>query len=210
MTALTNGGRHGRARCVVLAGVQGTEIVDGRAARVDTAPDPREDGAHQRVAEGEPMTMRVRLTDVQPGAYRAMMGLEKYLADCPVPKRTLELIKLRASQMNGCTFCVDMHAHDLKADGETDERLFAVAAWRDAPWFTPAERAALALCEEATRLAPGGVGDEVWAEAERHYDQASLAALVTAIAAINAWNVVNVALRTTPGLLRGATSPAPA
>ena len=156
------------------------------------------------------MTMRLRIRDVQPGAYQAMMGLEKYLASSPVPKRTLELIKLRASQMNGCAFCTDMHAHDLKADGETDERLFSVVTWRDAPWFTPAERAALALCEEATRLAPEGVSDAVWAEAEQHYDQAELAALVTAIAVINAWNVMNVALRTTPGLLRGGAAAVPA
>jgi AhpD family alkylhydroperoxidase len=154
------------------------------------------------------MTMRLRIPDVQPAAYQAMLGLEKYLASCPVPKRTLKLIKLRASQMNGCAFCIDMHAFDLKDDGETDERIFAVAAWRDAPWFTPAEQAALALTEEATRLAPGGVSDETWAEAEKHYDPAALGALVTAIATINAWNVINVTTRTTPGLLRGAAVPA--
>jgi alkylhydroperoxidase family enzyme len=97
-------------------------------------------------------------------------------------------------------------AFDLKADGETDERLFSVVTWRDAPWFTPAEQAALALAEEATRMAPGGVDDEVWAEAEKHYDAAALGALVTAIATINAWNVINVTLRTTPGLLRVAST----
>jgi AhpD family alkylhydroperoxidase len=154
------------------------------------------------------MTVRLRIRDLQPAAYQAMMGLEKYLATCPVPKRTLDLIKLRASQVNGCAFCTDMHAFDLKDDGETDERIFAVAVWRDAPWFTPAERAALALTEEATRMAPGGVSDEVWAEAEEHYEPAALAALVAAIAAINAWNVINVTLRTTPGLLRKAAVPA--
>ncbi|HYH31268.1 MAG TPA: carboxymuconolactone decarboxylase family protein [Pseudonocardia sp.] len=156
------------------------------------------------------MTMRLRVPDVQPGAYQAMLGLEKYLATCPVPKRTLELLKLRASQMNGCAFCVDMHAHDLMADGETDERLHTVATWRDAPWFTQSERAALALTEEATRLDPGGVSDETWAEAEKHYGPTELGALVTAIATINAWNVINVTVRTTPGLLRGATSAATA
>jgi AhpD family alkylhydroperoxidase len=154
------------------------------------------------------MTMRLRIRDVEPAAYQAMMGLEKYLASCPVPKRTLDLIKLRASQMNGCAFCTDMHAFELKDDGETDERIFAVAVWQDAPWYTPAERAALALTEEATRMAPGGVSDGVWAEAEKHYEPAALGALVAAIAAINAWNVINVTLRTTPGLLRKAAVPA--
>ncbi len=154
------------------------------------------------------MTMRLRIRDLQPAAYQAMMGLEQYLATCPVPKRTLDLIKLRASQINGCAFCTDMHAFELKDDGETDERIFAVAVWRNAPWFTPAERAALALTEEATRMAPGGVSDEVWAEAGRHYEPAALAALVAAIATINAWNVINVAVRTTPGLLRNAALPA--
>jgi AhpD family alkylhydroperoxidase len=154
------------------------------------------------------MTMRLRVAEVQPAAYQAMLGLEKYLASCPVPKRTLDLIKLRASQINGCAFCTDMHAFDLKDDGETDERIFAVAAWHDAPWFTPAERAAFALTEEATRMAPGGVSDEVWAEAEEHYEPTELSALVAAIAAINAWNVINVTVRTTPGLLRKAAVPA--
>jgi AhpD family alkylhydroperoxidase len=154
------------------------------------------------------MTMRLSIHDADPEAVKAMYGLEKYLASCPVPKQTLYLMKLRASQMNGCAFCTDMHAHELKELGETDERLFTVATWRDAPWFTPAERAALALTEEATRMAPGGVSDETWAEAERHYDPPTLAALITAIATINAWNVLNVAVRTTPGLLRKAAVPA--
>lgn len=156
------------------------------------------------------MTMRLRINDAQPKAYQAMFGLEKYLATCPVPKRTLELVKLRVSQINGCAFCTDMHAHDLKADGETDERLFSLVTWREAPWFTPAERAALALAEQATGMGPEGVTDAVWAEAQRHYDEAQLAALVTAIATITAWNVMNVALRTTPGLLRGVATAVPA
>jgi AhpD family alkylhydroperoxidase len=154
------------------------------------------------------MTMRMTIRDVQPDALKAMYGLEKYLAGCPVPRRTLNLLKLRVSQINGCAFCTDMHAFELKEDGETDERLFSVPTWRDAPWYTPEERAALALAEEATRMGPDGVSDAVWAEAERHYDPPALGALVTAIATITAWNVMNVALRTTPGLLRKAAVPA--
>jgi AhpD family alkylhydroperoxidase len=156
------------------------------------------------------MTARLSVPQVQPAAYQALLGLEKYLAGCPVPKRTLKLIELRASQMNGCAFCVDMHSHDLKADGEPDERLFSVVTWREAPWFTPAERAALALTEQATRLDADGVTDEVWAAAAEHYDEAALAALVTAIAAINAWNRLGVTLRTVPGSLRKQPQPATA
>jgi AhpD family alkylhydroperoxidase len=152
------------------------------------------------------VTTRLRITEVQPKAYQAMLGLEKYLADCPVPRQVLHLVKLRVSQINGCAFCTDMHAFELKDDGETDERLFSVVTWREAPWFTPAERAALALAEEATRMGPDGVSDATWAEAQQHYDPPALAALVTAVAAITAWNVLNVAVRTTPGLLRKAAA----
>jgi AhpD family alkylhydroperoxidase len=117
------------------------------------------------------------------------------------PLRTLELIRLRASQINGCSLCVDMHARDLKKAGETDERLFAVAAWREAPYFTDAERAALALTEAATRLSDRAdpVPDEIWAEAARHYDEQALAALVIHIALINFWNRVNVTTRQVAG-----------
>src|SRR5207248_6213376 len=118
-----------------------------------------------------------------------------------VPARTIGLVQLRASQINGCSVCVDMHARDLKRAGETDERLFAVAAWRDAPYFTDAERAALALTESITRLSdrPDPVPDDVWNEAARHYDEQALAALVIAIATINVWNRLNVATRQVAG-----------
>ena len=114
---------------------------------------------------------------------------------------TLELVHLRASQINGCSVCVDMHARELKKAGETDERLFAVAAWRDAPYFTDAERAALALTEAVTRLSdrPDPVPDEIWDEAARHYDEPALAALVTPDRQINVWNRLNVATRQVAG-----------
>jgi AhpD family alkylhydroperoxidase len=148
------------------------------------------------------MTARMNIAEVQPEAYRAMLGLEKYLAGSSLPTTIRELVKLRASQLNGCGFCVDMHSHDLKAAGASDERLFAVVAWRDAPFFTPAERAALALTEEATRLGPDGVTDEVWADATAHFDEPTLGALVAAIATINAWNRFGVALRLVAGSQR--------
>ncbi|WP_374727458.1 carboxymuconolactone decarboxylase family protein [Haloactinomyces albus] len=149
--------------------------------------------------------MNARLSiEADPDAYTAMVGLEKYLNQSTLPKATLELVKLRASQMNGCGFCVDMHSHDAKAAGETDERLFSVVTWREAPFFTSAEQAALALTEEATRLGPEGVSDEVWNEACRHYDDRTLVALVTAIATINAWNRFGVTFRSVAGSHRTA------
>lgn len=130
-------------------------------------------------------------------AMRALQALGMAAEKQGVAPHTLELIHLRASQINGCGVCVDMHARHLKQTGESDERLFAVAAWREAPYFTEAERAALALTEAATRLADraDAVSDEVWNEAARHYDEPALAALVISIAAINAWNRINATTR---------------
>jgi AhpD family alkylhydroperoxidase len=114
----------------------------------------------------------------------------------------LELVYLRASQINGCSVCVDGHPRLAKKFGETDERLFAVAAWRDSPYFTDAERAAFALTEAVTRLSDrtDPVPDEIWNEAARHYDEPTLAALLIAIASINVWNRLNVATRQPAGV----------
>ncbi|MCO4698229.1 carboxymuconolactone decarboxylase family protein [Streptomyces sp. RO-S4] len=118
----------------------------------------------------------------------------KAVTDSGLPHATQELVKIRASQINGCGFCTDMHTKDATAAGETQQRLNLVAAWREATVFTDAERAALALAEEGTRIADaaGGVSDEVWAEAAKHYDEEQLAALISLIAIINAYNRVNV------------------
>ncbi|XXU29361.1 carboxymuconolactone decarboxylase family protein [Sorangium sp. So ce887] len=121
-----------------------------------------------------------------------------------VPARTLELVHLRTSQINGCSFCVDMGARELKKAGETDERMFAVAVWREAPYFTDAERAALALAEAATRLSDRAdpVPDDVWEEAARHYDEPALAALILHIALVNCFNRVNVTTRQIAGSMK--------
>lgn len=134
------------------------------------------------------------------GGYQALLGLESFINASSVPQSTLELLRLRVSQINGCGFCVDMHSHDAKKAGESDQRLFAVAAWRDTPFFTDEERAALALAEAATRIADQSdpVPDSIWDEAADHYDEEQLAALLMAIAAINAWNRLNVAARNSP------------
>jgi AhpD family alkylhydroperoxidase len=138
---------------------------------------------------------------VVPGAMEALQALGAAAKNSGVPPRTLYLIEVRASQINGCSVCLDMHSREMKAEGEPDERVFMVGAWREAPYFNDAERAALALTEAATRLADRSdpIPDEVWDEAARHYDESGLAGLVIAIAAINAWNRINAATRQITG-----------
>lgn len=135
-----------------------------------------------------------------PGVLPALRAIAQATQTRGVPQSTLELVHLRAGQLNGCSVCVDMHARALKKLGESDARLFAVAAWREAPYYTQAERAALALAEAATRLCSrNAVPDEVWEEASRHFDEAQLSALVMSIALANLWNRVNVATRQVTG-----------
>jgi AhpD family alkylhydroperoxidase len=138
---------------------------------------------------------------ILPDAMQALQALGKSVEQGGVPLKTIGLAHLRASQINGCSVCVDMHARFAKKLGETDERLFAVAAWRDAPYFTDAERAALALAEAETRLSDRAdpVPDEIWEEAARHYDKKELATLVLAIAVVNVWNRLNVTTRQVAG-----------
>ncbi|MEV6804086.1 carboxymuconolactone decarboxylase family protein [Streptomyces sp. NPDC017405] len=125
----------------------------------------------------------------------------KAVAGSALPAATQELVKIRASQINGCGFCTDMHTKDATAAGESATRLHLVAAWREATVFTAAERAALELTEQATRIADaaGGVSDEVWAKAAEHYDEEQLTALIGLIAVINAYNRVNVIVRQPAG-----------
>ena len=152
----------------------------------------------------EAATIQARMNHpamIVPDAMQALQTLGKSVQKSGLPARTRDLVYLRASQINGCSVCVEMHSRDLKRAGETDERLFAVAAWRDAPYFTDAERAALALTEAATRLSDQAdpVPDEIWEEATRHYDEQALAALVLNIASINVWNRLNVTTRQVAG-----------
>jgi len=130
------------------------------------------------------------------GALDALHALNKAIDRTRLPINR-ELVHLRASQLNGCSVCVDMHAKALRKAGESEERVFAVGAWRDTPYFTDAERVALALTEALTRLADStdAVPDELWAEVSEHFDEAQRAALVLDIAQINVWNRVNVATR---------------
>jgi AhpD family alkylhydroperoxidase len=141
---------------------------------------------------------------VVPNAMDALQALGRAVSGGGVPERTLELVHLRASQINGCSVCLDGHARAARKAGETDERLFTLAAWREAPYFTDAERAALALTEAVTRLSDRAdpVPDEIYDEAARHFDEAALATLILAIANINVWNRLNAATRQVAGEMR--------
>ncbi|UGY20483.1 MULTISPECIES: carboxymuconolactone decarboxylase family protein [Bradyrhizobium] len=138
---------------------------------------------------------------VVPDAMKALQALSESTKQA-LPEKLLELVHLRASQINGCSVCVDMHPKLARRAGETDERLFAVGAWRDTPYFTDAERAALALTEAVTRLSDreDPVTDAVWDEAAKHFNEQQLASLVLGIAAINVWNRLNVAVRQPVGV----------
>ena len=136
-----------------------------------------------------------------PGTLEALLKLAKTTQNPGLPETTHHLVHLRASQINGCSVCVDMHWREMRKAGEPDERIFAVAAWEDAPWFNDAERAALALTESITRLNDRAdpVPDEIWEQAAKHYDEPALGALVISIAMINTWNRLNVATRQVAG-----------
>jgi AhpD family alkylhydroperoxidase len=144
--------------------------------------------------------MQARMTHpvkVLPDAMKALLSLSKAAQSGTIPETTHQLIHLRVSQINGCSVCVDMHARELKEAGEKDERIWAVGAWRESPYFSDAERAALELAECVTRLAdrPDAVPDAVWDEAADHYDEKELSSLLVSIAAINTWNRLNAAIR---------------
>jgi len=148
--------------------------------------------------------MQARMSNpatILPGATQGIQALIKATQQGGVPQTVLELVHLRASQINGCSFCVDYGAHSMKKAGETDERIFSVAAWREAPYFTDAERAALALTEAVTRLADQAdpVPDSIWEETRRHYDEKELAAIILMIAVTNLFIRVNVTVRQEAG-----------
>jgi AhpD family alkylhydroperoxidase len=136
-----------------------------------------------------------------PKAMEAMVALNKAAEEGSVPYRTHKLLQLRASQINGCSVCVVMHSDELKKDGDTDQRIYSVAAWRETPYFTDAERAALALTEAVTRLSDRAdpVPDDIWNEAARHYDEKALASLLFSISMINVWNRLNASVRQVAG-----------
>jgi len=144
------------------------------------------------------MEPRLRFASLAPEPLRAMRGLETYLAGCGLEPTLIELVKTRVSQLNGCAFCLDMHTKDARAAGETEQRLYLLSAWRESPFYTDRERAALAWAEAVTNIA-GDVSDELYAETRRHFSEKELVDLNWAVVAINGWNRLAITFRAVPG-----------
>src|SRR3954449_8685427 len=134
------------------------------------------------------MEQRINAFEKGQGVLQAMFGLSKYLAKSPIEQKLLHLIEFRASQINGCAFCLDMHSKDLRAEGETEQRLYTLDAWRETPFFTDRERAALAWTEAVTLIRDGHAPDALYAEVREHFSESELVDLTLAIVAINSWN----------------------
>ena len=143
--------------------------------------------------------MRIDYNKVAPEVMRAMMGLEHQVRQSGLESSLLDLVKLRASQVNGCAYCIDMHSKDARARGETEQRLYELDAWREAPFYSERERAALAWTEAVTLVASGHVPDEVYREVRERFSEAELANLTLAVVAINGWNRLGIAFRAIPG-----------
>jgi AhpD family alkylhydroperoxidase len=137
--------------------------------------------------------IRISYKEIAPGAYQAMLGLERYVGESGLEQSLLELVRTRASQLNGCAFCLDMHSKDAIAAGETPQRLLVLSAWRDAPFYSERERVALAWTEAVTQLGPSGVSDELYRATRQQFDERQLADLTMAIVAINGWNRLAIA-----------------
>lgn len=145
------------------------------------------------------MEERFSISKAAPGVYHAMLGLEEYLKGCGLEPKLLDLIKLRASQVNGCAYCIDMHWKDLAAAGEKEQRMYGLDAWREASYYTERERAALGWAEAVTNVREGHVPDEVYDEAKKQFTDKELSNVTLAVAAINAWNRLAIASRAVAG-----------
>ncbi len=142
--------------------------------------------------ESKTMEKRVNINETEPQAYKAMYALVGYLGKSQLPKSLIELMKIRASQINGCAFCLDMHTKDALKNGETNQRIFLLNAWRETELFTPEERAALAMTEEITLISQGGVSDKTYQNARVFFNENEIAQIIMAIVTINAWNRIAV------------------
>ena len=145
------------------------------------------------------MQSRFNYAKLSSGGYQAMLGIEKYLAQCGLEEGLLHLVKLRVSQINGCAFCLDMHWKDLRAIGENEQRLYSLDAWRECPYYTDRERSALAWAEAVTLITDDHASDAAYEEANMHLSDKELSDLTFAIATINAWNRLAISSRTIPG-----------
>ena len=144
-------------------------------------------------------SVRIDYSEVAPDAAKAMLGLEQYVRSTRLEPSLIKLVKIRASYLNGCAYCVDMHTKDARVAGESEQRLYAVPVWRETPFFTPRERAALAWTEAVTELGRTGVPDDVYEEARAEFSDSELVDLTMAIVAINGWNRLAVSFRAEPG-----------
>lgn len=145
------------------------------------------------------MKPRIDHRKASPGAVEAMLGLERYLHSCGLPENLLHLLELRVSQMNGCAYCIDMHSKDLRAAGESEQRLYLLDAWREAPFYTDREQAALAWAEAVTQVSEGHVPDAVYEQARSQFSEQELINLTLAVVTINGWNRLNIAFRRVAG-----------
>ena len=148
------------------------------------------------------MQARLNARTAAPQAYKAMSALEDYVDACGLERSLLELIKLQASQINGCAYCIDMHTKDARAAGETEQRLYELNAWRETPFYTDRERAALAWTEAVTLVSETRVPDDVYEQAQQHFTEEELVNLTLAVVAINGWNRLAISFRTVPGTYR--------
>ncbi len=151
------------------------------------------------------MHSRIEYLEIAPGAMKTMYGLEKYLGACGLEASLIDLIKLRASQINGCAYCIDMHTKDARARGESEQRLYELVAWRETPFYTERERAALAWTEAVTLIAGSQVPDEVYEQARQQFTEQELVNLTLALVAINGWNRFAISFRTVPGTYQSAS-----
>jgi AhpD family alkylhydroperoxidase len=145
------------------------------------------------------MEQRINVLEAGQGAMKAMLGLSAYLSKSGLEKQLLELLDFRVSQINGCAYCLDMHSKDLRAAGETEQRLYMLSAWRESPVYTERERAALAWAEAVTLVADSRVPDDVYEQARTQFGEEELVNLTLAVVAINGWNRLNIAFRTEAG-----------
>lgn len=145
------------------------------------------------------MEARFNYAKAAPGVFKAMLGLVQYLHECGLEESLLTLMDLRASQINGCAYCLDMHWKDLRAGGETEQRLYSLDAWRESPFYTDRERAALEWTEALTLITNGRVPDEVYEQVRQHFNDKELSDLTLAVVTINGWNRLNISARTVPG-----------
>lgn len=148
------------------------------------------------------MQARLDLTKAAPGALKVMLDLQAYVNQCGLEPSLVELVKLRASQINGCAYCIDMHSIDARAAGDTEQRLYALDAWRETPFFTEKERAGLAYIEAVTRVAESHVSDEVWEATQAHFSDQEMVDLTWLGVVINAWNRLAISTRAVPGRYR--------